>query len=109
MKHSEMSVPCGEEERARLHLLERLYPAPRYGVAQMIDASELPFRMLCRKYGATIAWTPMFHRFVPVLALPLAHWCPFRLQTARRLIKPQTKKHPSLHKHHLVRRTLIPH
>jgi hypothetical protein len=38
--------------------------SPHYGVAPMVDASELPFRMLCRKYGADIAWTPMIHRYI---------------------------------------------
>eukprot|EP00262_Sarcandra_glabra_P021716 TRINITY_DN9295_c0_g1_i1.p1 TRINITY_DN9295_c0_g1~~TRINITY_DN9295_c0_g1_i1.p1 ORF type:complete len:447 (+),score=56.95 TRINITY_DN9295_c0_g1_i1:124-1464(+) len=46
-------------ERAWAHW--RRLGEPKLIVAPMVDNSELPFRMLCRKYGAEAAYTPMLH------------------------------------------------
>ena len=54
--------PVSAEERVeRAWAHWRRLGSPRLLVAPMVDNSELPFRMLCRRYGADAAYTPMLH------------------------------------------------
>ncbi|EZG78308.1 dihydrouridine synthase [Gregarina niphandrodes] len=47
-------------EEAWTYWNERM-KAPRYILAPMVNASDLPYRLLCRRYGVDAAYTPMLH------------------------------------------------
>eukprot|EP01087_Luapelamoeba_hula_P003515 TRINITY_DN1332_c1_g1_i1.p1 TRINITY_DN1332_c1_g1~~TRINITY_DN1332_c1_g1_i1.p1 ORF type:complete len:459 (-),score=108.65 TRINITY_DN1332_c1_g1_i1:124-1500(-) len=56
--HAAIARPRNEKA---WHFFENVLKSPRLIVAPMVDASELPFRMMTRKYGADMCYTPMFH------------------------------------------------
>ena len=40
-----------------------LLGSPMYIAAPMVECSELPFRLLCRKYNTQLCFSPMLHAY----------------------------------------------
>jgi tRNA-dihydrouridine synthase 1 len=54
-------LAAASEEKEDRYAFYKSIGSPKYVVAPMVDQSELPYRMLTRKYGAQLCYTPMYH------------------------------------------------
>jgi tRNA-dihydrouridine synthase 1 len=46
---------------AACHFFHAVLKSPRYIAAPMVNQSELPYRMMCRRYDSQLCYTPMMH------------------------------------------------